>query len=50
MNLGVMLFSVQHDMEANSNASTLFCDADFLVSTYPNVMETNRIKNKDIYL
>lgn len=50
MSLGVASLSVWHDMEANPNASALFCDADFLVSAYPNVTEINRIKNWDVCL
>jgi len=45
-----MLRSILRDMEANPNASTLFCEADFRVSTFLNVMEINRIKNWDVYL
>lgn len=50
MSQGVMLLSVQHDMEANSNASTLCCDAAFLVPVYPNVTQMNSLKNGDITL
>lgn len=50
MSLGVMLLAVQHDVKANPNASALLCDADFLVSAYPNVMQMNRIKIWYVYL